>query len=176
MSAYIPTNLISITDGQLYLSPTLFHRGIVPAIEINRSVSRVGGKAQISAFHTISGELQLAYAQFEELENFSRFSTRLDEQTIKSLERGRRVREVLNQAQYSPLSVPEQIAVLLSVSNGLLDSVSLSDIPAAEEAIQRAVVEQLPDICQSIVNGEPFTAEQQSSVLDISRHAIENFG
>ncbi len=121
MSAYIPTNLISITDGQIYLSPTLFQKGIVPAVEVGRSVSRVGGKAQVRAYQSVVGDLRLAYAQFEELEIFSRFSTRLDEQTRKTLDRGRHVRETLKQPQYRPIPVAEQIAVLLSVTNGVLD-------------------------------------------------------
>lgn len=175
MSAYIPTNLISITDGQIYLSPTLFHRGIVPAVDVGRSVSRVGGKAQSPAYQAVVGDLRLAYAQFEELEIFSRFSTRLDEETVKTLERGRRVRETLKQPQYSPMSVPEQIAVLLAVTNGLLDSVPLARIADAEDAVRTAVVQHVPEVCRDIASGEAFTGEDQQAILAVAEEAIEAF-
>jgi F-type H+/Na+-transporting ATPase subunit alpha len=172
MSAYIPTNLISITDGQIYLSPTLFHRGIVPAVDVGRSVSRVGGKAQAPAYQVVVGDLRLAYAQFEELEIFSRFSTRLDEQTLKTLDRGRRVREVLKQPQYSPIPVPEQIAVLIAVTHGVFDSIPLARVADAEEAVRSAVVTQLPEVCREIVSGAPFTDEQQTKILDVAENAV----
>jgi F-type H+-transporting ATPase subunit alpha len=98
MSAYIPTNLISITDGQIYLSPDLFQKGTLPAVDVGKSVSRVGGKTQLAAYRWVAGDLRLSYAQFEELEAFSRFGTRLDEQTRNTLERGRRVRQILRQS------------------------------------------------------------------------------
>lgn len=119
IAAYIPTNLISITDGQIYLSPTLFQKGILPAVDVGKSVSRVGGKTQLPAYREVAGDLRLSYAQFEELEAFARFGTRLDEATRQTLERGRRVREVLKQHQYQPMPVAEQIAVLLAVTSGL---------------------------------------------------------
>src|SRR5659263_314012 len=100
LSAYIPTNLISITDGQVYLSPKLFQEGVMPAVDVGRSVSRVGGKAQRPAYKAVAGDLRLSYSQFEELETFSRFGTNLEEETRQALERGRRVRETLKQAQF----------------------------------------------------------------------------
>ena len=112
ISAYIPTNLISITDGQIYLSPDLFQMGILPAVDVGRSVSRVGGKTQLPAYRAVAGDLRLAYSQFEELEAFARFGTQLDEDTRRTLRRGRRVRETLKQPQYAPLPVAEQIAAL----------------------------------------------------------------
>lgn len=120
LSAYIPTNLIPITDGQIYLSPDLFQKGILPAVDVGRSVSRVGGKAQLPAYQGIAGDLRLAYSQFEELESFSRFGTRLDEETKHTLRRGRRVREVLQQ-QYDTIPVAEQIAVLVATTEGVFD-------------------------------------------------------
>jgi F-type H+/Na+-transporting ATPase subunit alpha len=99
LSAYIPTNLISITDGQIYLSPELFQRNHLPAIDVGKSVSRVGGKTQLPAYRTVTGDLRLSYAQFEELEMFARFGTRLDEKTRDTIERGRRVRKVLTQPE-----------------------------------------------------------------------------
>jgi F-type H+-transporting ATPase subunit alpha len=108
ISSYIPTNLISITDGQIYLSPRLFQKGILPAVDVGKSVSRVGGKAQLPAYRAVAGDLRISYSQFEELETFSRFGTRLDEATRRVLERGWRVREILKQPQYKPMRVSEQ--------------------------------------------------------------------
>lgn len=172
LSAYIPTNLISITDGQIVLSPVLFQRGIVPAIDIGRSVSRVGGKAQAKAYQAVVGDLRLAYAQFEELEVFSRFSTRLDEDTKATLNRGRRVREVLKQPQYRPIPVPEQIAVLLAVSHGVFDDVPIDRIAQAEVAIRQAVVERFPQLTRDIEAGTALTDEEMSAIVDAAGDAV----
>ena len=118
ISAYIPTNLISITDGQIYLSPKLFELGILPAVDVGKSVSRVGGKAQRAAYRAVAGDLKLAYAQFEELETFARFGTRLDENTRKVIEHGQRIRACLKQPEFEPVSVPGQIAILLALTGG----------------------------------------------------------
>ncbi len=125
MSAYIPTNLISITDGQIYLSPSLFELGVLPAVDVGKSVSRVGGKAQRPAYRAVTGDLKLAYAQFEELETFSRFGARLDEDTRKIIEHGQRIRGCLKQPERSPVSVPAQITILLALTAGLFDAVAL---------------------------------------------------
>jgi F-type H+/Na+-transporting ATPase subunit alpha len=109
LSAYIPTNLISITDGQIYLSPALFALGVLPAVAVGQSVSRVGGKAQRAAYRAVAGDLKLAYAQFEELETFARFGARLDDATRQNLEHGRRIRACLKQPEFAPVSVPAQI-------------------------------------------------------------------
>ena len=114
ISAYIPTNLISITDGQIYLSPSLFELGVLPAVDVGKSVSRVGGKAQRAVYRAVAGDLKLAYAQFEELETFARFGARLDDNTRKVIEHGRRIRACLKQSELAPVSVPAQIAVLLA--------------------------------------------------------------
>ncbi|HSP46603.1 MAG TPA: alternate F1F0 ATPase, F1 subunit alpha, partial [Clostridiaceae bacterium] len=121
ISAYIPTNLISITDGQIYLSPKIYQKGNLPAVNIGTSVSRVGGKTQLPAYRQITSALKLTYSQFEELEVFASFSTRLDESTKKILDRGERIRKVLNQLQYDPIPVEEQIAVFMVLTEGLLD-------------------------------------------------------
>ena len=121
IAAYIPTNLISITDGQIYLTPGLFQKGIFPAVDVGKSVSRVGGKAQLPAYRAVAGDLRLTYSQFQELEAFSRFGTRLDERTRKTLEHGYRVREVLKQAQFDPMPVAHADCRLLAVTQGLLD-------------------------------------------------------
>src|SRR5450631_2355813 len=121
IAAYIPTNLISITDGQLYLSPTLFELGVLPAIDVAKSVSRVGGAAQLGAYRDIAGSLKLAYSQFEELEAFARFGTRLDDNTRKIIEHGQRIRACLKQPQFAPVAVLEQITILLGLTAGLFD-------------------------------------------------------
>ncbi len=146
LSAYIPTNLISITDGQIYLSPDLYQKGILPAVDVGKSVSRVGGKAQITAFRKVAGDLRLSYSQFQELESFARFGTRLDEQTRKKLEHGRRVREVLKQDQFAALSTGRQIALLLAVTKGMLDDVPLEKISLAQGAILEKIKEEIADL------------------------------
>ena len=172
MSAYIPTNLISITDGQIYLSPTRFQQGILPAVEVGRSVSRVGGKAQLPAYRAVAADLRLAYAQFEELEIFSRFSTRLDEQTRRTLDRGRRVREILKQPQFQPIPAAEQVAVLLAVVSGLLDDLPTTELAAAEAALRRAVLAETPDICGQITRGDPLAHEARARLLHTMDAAV----
>jgi F-type H+-transporting ATPase subunit alpha len=172
ISDYIPTNLISITDGQIFLSPSLFQKGSLPAIDVGRSVSRVGGKAQLPAYRAVAGDLRLSYSQFQELETFSRFGTRLDQETQRILERGRRVREVLKQPQYEPAPVSEQIAVLLAVTNGVFDDIPLSQISQAESAIRRVAIEQLPDICQRIRAGELLNQDDRQALLAAARRAV----
>jgi F-type H+/Na+-transporting ATPase subunit alpha len=172
LSAYIPTNLISITDGQIYLSPDLFQGGVLPAVDVGRSVSRVGGKTQLPAYRMVAGDLRLAYAQFEELEAFSRFGTRLDDETRRTLERGRRVRAVLQQPQYQPIPVPEQIAVLLAVTEGLFDHLPVARVRAVELAVRDTVANQLPDICRRISEGKPLREDDQTQLLRTARHAM----
>ncbi len=176
LSAYIPTNLISITDGQIYLSPRLFSKGILPAVDIGKSVSRVGGKAQLPSYRKIAGDLRLAYSQFEELEAFSRFGTRMDEDTLQTLERGRRVREILKQPQYRPLSVPDQIAVLVAVNEGVLDQVPLDRIGDAAERIRRAVRDDLPDLCDRIASGSDLNDRDVDTLADKGREMIDGGG
>jgi F-type H+-transporting ATPase subunit alpha len=172
ISAYIPTNLISITDGQVYLSPELFQKGILPAVDVGRSVSRVGGKTQLNAYRAVAGDLRLSYSQFEELETFARFGTQMDEETRKSLERGRRVREILKQPQYSPMPVPDQIAVLVAVNEGLFDDLPLGRIGDAEEKVRKAVKERLPELCEKIEKGEKISAENISAIRDVARKSL----
>ncbi|MDX1567265.1 MAG: alternate F1F0 ATPase, F1 subunit alpha, partial [Longimicrobiales bacterium] len=145
LSAYIPTNLISITDGQIYLSPELFRKGVLPAVDVGRSVSRVGGSAQLPAYRAVVRDLRLAYAQFQELEVFSRFAAQLDEETRQTLERGRRVREVLKQDETNLLDVADQIIVLLAATQGVFDPVPLEHMDDAQEAVLSRSRERLPD-------------------------------
>jgi F-type H+-transporting ATPase subunit alpha len=172
LSAYIPTNLISITDGQIYLSPDLFQKGQLPAIDIGRSVSRVGGKAQLPAYRAVAGDLRLSYAQYEELETFARFGTRLDDETRRSLDRGRRIREILKQDEHDPLSVPEQIAVLLAATRGLLDRLMVEQVSEAEIAIRRIVVDELSALSERIARGERVSEADLESVLTAARRDI----
>jgi F-type H+-transporting ATPase subunit alpha len=171
LSAYIPTNLISITDGQVYLSPDLFQKGLLPAVDVGRSVSRVGGKTQLPAYRAVAGDVRLSYAQFEELEAFSRFGTRLDDVTKKALERGRRVRAVLTQSQFSPLTAAEQVMVLLAVNRGVFDDVDEADLTKAEREVQRAVSE-VPEAARRVEHGEKLTGGDLEALLDAARQAV----
>jgi F-type H+-transporting ATPase subunit alpha len=172
VAAYIPTNLISITDGQIYLSPDLFQKGILPAVDVGKSVSRVGGKTQFPSYRTVAGDLRLAYSQFEELEKFARFSTRLDESTRKTLDRGRRVREILKQPQYQPLSVSEQISVLIAVNADLFDEMGIDEIAGAEKKVRTAVKKQLADICDKIESGKKLSDDDQYNIITTARGAL----
>jgi len=175
ISAYIPTNLISITDGQIYLSPSLFELGVLPAIDVGKSVSRVGGKAQHSAYRAATGNLKLAYAQFEELESFVQFGAHMDEDTRKIIEHGKRIRTCLTQSELSPVSVPAQIVILLALSSGLLDEVPLEQVPLAEQALVKAA-ESLPDkMLTQITNGKELTDEYRKSIIEIAKNALISF-
>jgi F-type H+-transporting ATPase subunit alpha len=169
MSAYIPTNIISITDGQIYLSPDLFQKGVLPAIDVGKSVSRVGGKTQLPAYRAVAGHLRLSYSQFEELETFARFGTRLDETTRKTLEHGRRVREVLKQPQYAPMSASEQIAVLLAAAEGIFDDLEPDQVPMAEPLLQKAVTADHQDLCARIEAGENLSEQDRTALLNAAR-------
>jgi F-type H+/Na+-transporting ATPase subunit alpha len=173
MSSYIPTNLISITDGQIYLSPSLFQKGLLPAIDVGKSVSRVGGKAQLPAYRAVAGDLRIAYSQFEELESFSRFGTRLDDDTRRRLERGWRVREILKQPQLKPIPVAEQIAALLAVNGGALDGVPIDQISKAELLVRKEVTVHLADLCRRIEAGEKLSIESFNSILNTAQGAAE---
>jgi F-type H+-transporting ATPase subunit alpha len=172
LSAYIPTNLISITDGQIYLNPRLFQEGVMPAVDIGESVSRVGGKTQFPAYREVASDLKLSYSQFEELENFARFGPRLDEETQQKLKRGHRVREVFKQPQYKPIPVAEQIAVLLSVTEGLLDSVALDKIDKAKKDIRRNMGEKLPEIYEKLQNGNKMEEQDKQAILQMVRETL----
>jgi F-type H+-transporting ATPase subunit alpha len=175
ISAYIPTNLISITDGQIYLSPSLFQLGVLPAVDVGKSVSRVGGKAQRAAYRAVAGDLKLAYAQFEELETFSRFGARLDEDTRKVIEHGRRIRACLKQSEFAPVSVPEQIAVLLALSADLFDAVPIDQMRDAEHAVHEAAASIPAEVGARFETSATLNAEDRKTVVDISRKALERF-
>ncbi|HSJ29118.1 MAG TPA: alternate F1F0 ATPase, F1 subunit alpha [Acidimicrobiia bacterium] len=172
LAAYIPTNLISITDGQVALSPRLFHQGVLPAVDVGRSVSRVGGRAQLPAFRAVAGNLRLAYSQFEELERFARYGARLEEGRRLALERGRRVREVLKQAEHSSLSPGEQIAVLLAVVEGVFDEVPVGAMADAQAAVRRQVQSDGVEILRSLTAGSDLDAKSRERLVSMAREAI----
>ncbi len=175
IAAYIPTNLISITDGQLYLSPTLFELGILPAVDVGKSVSRVGGKAQWAPYRAVAGDLKLAYAQFEELESFARFGTRLDEATRKVIEHGRRIRTCLKQNEFEPVAVPGQIAILLALTGGLFDDVPPEHMRDAELALRKAADEFPADLVKRIISAEELKASDKEMILQIAHHSLNPF-
>jgi len=175
ISAYIPTNLISITDGQIYLSPSLFELGVLPAIDVGKSVSRVGGKAQRAAYRAVAGDLKLAYAQFEELETFARFGARLDESTTKTIAHGRRIRACLKQPEFAPVSVPAQITVLLALTAGLFDCVALDHMTEAENVVQKAAANIPADIRARFESADKLSDEDRKAIIEIARKVIIPF-
>jgi F-type H+/Na+-transporting ATPase subunit alpha len=146
ISAYIPTNLISITDGQIYVDPRLFYEDQKPAVDVGKSVSRVGGKTQAPVLKALSESLRLEYAQFLELEVFTRFGTMVDERTRKVIEHGRRIRAVLGQRQFAPLSLGEQVALLCAVADGVLDPVPVDRINDVRASLASWLREHCPEI------------------------------
>ena len=175
ISAYIPTNLISITDGQIYLSPSLFELGVLPAVDVGKSVSRVGGKAQRAAFRAVAGDLKLAYAQFEELETFARFGAHLDEDTRKIIEHGRRIRACLKQSELSPVSIPAQIAILLALTAELFDQVTIEQMKDAEQAVYEAAVNIPAEVCARFETADKLSDDDRKVVINIAREALACF-
>jgi F-type H+-transporting ATPase subunit alpha len=175
ISAYIPTNLISITDGQIYLSPTLFALGVLPAVDVGKSVSRVGGQAQLAAFRAVAGDLKLAYAQFEELETFARFGARLDEDTQKSIAHGRRLRACLKQAELTPVPVLAQIGVVLALTDGLFDAVPLERMNDAERAVFDATDSIPADVAQRLLTGDKLEDADRAAMVALARRTLTPF-
>lgn len=175
ISAYIPTNLISITDGQIYLSPVLFELGVLPAVDVGKSVSRVGGKAQRAAYRAVAGDLKLAYAQFEELETFARFGARLDADTQLVIEHGRRIRACLKQVEFAPVSVSAQIATLLALSGGLFDDIALAQMRAAGAAVA-AAAELLPEeLRERLQAAGKLRDDDREAIIETARQALRAF-
>jgi F-type H+-transporting ATPase subunit alpha len=175
ISAYIPTNLISITDGQIYLSPSLFELGVLPAVDVGKSVSRVGGKAQRASYRAVAGDLKLAYAQFEERETFARFGARMDEDTRKIIEHGKRIRACLKQAESSPVSVPVQITILVALTEKFFDRVPIEKMKDAEFAVQQAA-EKLPkELCARFEAADKLSDEDRKLIVEVARLALEPF-
>ncbi len=154
VSAYIPTNVISITDGQIFLETNLFNSGIRPAINVGISVSRVGGNAQIKSMKKVAGTLKLDQAQFRELEAFAKFGSDLDASTKLTIERGRRNLEILKQAQFSPVKVEDQVAVIYAATNGLLDGVAVNRVREFEQDFLRTMTATQPGALASLKAGK----------------------
>ncbi len=175
ISAYIPTNLISITDGQIYLSPGLFELGVLPAVDVGKSVSRVGGKAQRAPYRAVAGDLKLAYAQFEELETFARFGARVDEDTRAIIDHGRRIRACLMQREFAPISVPAQVAVLLALTARLFDPVPLERMPDAQAAVRQAAAEIPAAIGERLLTAKSLSDADRDAIVAIARKALSTF-
>ncbi len=174
ISAYIPTNLISITDGQIYLSPKLFELGILPAVDVGKSVSRVGDKAQLAAYHSIAN-LKLEYAQFEELETFARFGTRLDENTKKTIEHGKRIRECLKQPELQQMPVSEQIVILLALKNSLMDAIPLEKIADAQDALLKNFNNFPDEVIKRLSGDAKLSDDDNKAILKIATSILTPF-
>lgn len=160
LSAYIPTNVISITDGQIYVETDLFNAGIRPALNIGLSVSRVGGNAQSKAMRQVAGKLRIEMAQFEELAAFAQFgASDLDKATRAQLERGQRMREILKQPQYSPLTLENEVMILWAVTNGYLDDVPVDKVAAFENAFYKFMANNHPEIGKTIATEQSIKPE-----------------
>jgi F-type H+-transporting ATPase subunit alpha len=171
VSAYIPTNVISITDGQIYLESDLFYAGIRPAINVGISVSRVGSAAQIKALRQVAGRLKLDYAQYRELAAFAQFGSEMDKATRTQLERGARITEIFKQLQYEPMAVENQVAMIWAVTNGFLDDVPVAKIKVFETGFTRFLGSSHPEIGQTIVTEKELSAATLASL----KQAIEEF-
>ncbi len=168
ISAYIPTNLISITDGQIYLNPELFQKGILPAVDVGVSVSRVGGRAQLPAYGKVAKDLRLTYSQFQELEAFARFGTRMDTETRNKLDHGRRVREILKQERFTPQTAGQQAAVLLTVTKGLFGSIETKNVLKAEKHLLTQLAKSRGDL-DSVARALPDDPIWDELVFEITR-------
>src|SRR5690349_13069921 len=175
VSAYIPTNVISITDGQIYLESDLFNSGVRPAVNTGLSVSRVGGNAQIKAMRQVAGSLRLDMAQFRELAAFAQFGSDLDKATLAQLNRGQRLTEVLKQDQYVPLPVEKQVAIVFAGTNGLLDDLEVPDVGQFEQALYRYLDTSQPGLLQKIRDRKALDDEIRGELQKAIKEAKERF-
>lgn len=164
VSAYIPTNVISITDGQIFLETDLFNAGVRPAVNVGISVSRVGGSAQIKAMKSVAGRLRLDLAQYRELEAFAAFASDLDAATKRQLDRGARTVEILKQGQYSPMPVEEQVVVIYAVTNGFLDEVGVAHVREWERSFLEFMRAQRPQVLEGIRTSKALTKEIEADL------------
>jgi F-type H+-transporting ATPase subunit alpha len=171
ISAYIPTNLISITDGQIYLSPSLFNQGVRPAIDVGLSVSRVGGKAQKPIMRAIASQMRLEISQYREVAEFARFGTEVDEATRRQILRGERLQEVLKQPRYDPIPLPRQLAILYAVSEGYLDDLPLNRIQGFERSLWGYLTREHPSVARRLAQQDEMDDELEHDL----REAIESF-
>ena len=174
ITAYIPTNVISITDGQIYLGSRLFHSGVKPAINAGLSVSRVGGSAQIKAMKNVVGQLRLNLAQYDELKAFAKFGSDLDQITQNQLRRGERLVEILKQNQYSPLPVAKQIFIIFMANEGFLDKVEINDVKKVEEELFSTLDLKYQDFMVEMVKGK-LTDERKEEMRKICEEVLQKF-
>jgi F-type H+-transporting ATPase subunit alpha len=172
LSAYIPTNVISITDGQIFLETDLFHQGVRPAINVGNSVSRVGGAAQVKAMRQVAGTLRLDMAQYRELAAFAQFGSDLDKGTQAQLNRGRRLVEVLKQLQYQPLAVEKQVAMIFAGTNGYLDPVPVEEVLIYEADLQRFLDTRKPGVLRALAEKKQFDDPLRADM----HQALKEFG
>jgi F-type H+-transporting ATPase subunit alpha len=175
VSAYIPTNVISITDGQIYLESDLFNSGIRPAVNTGLSVSRVGGNAQIKAMRQVAGSLRLDMAQFRELAAFAQFGSDLDKATMAQLNRGQRLTEILKQDQYTPIPVEKQVAIIFAGTSGLLDDLEAGSIRAFEQYLYRFLDASNPALLQKIRERKSIDDEIKAELQKVIAEAKERF-
>ena len=175
ISAYIPTNVISITDGQIFLETNLFYQGIRPAISVGLSVSRVGGAAQTKAVKSVSGGLKLSLAQFRELASFAQFSTDLDPETKHSIERGQRLTELLKQKQYQPLSIAEQTATLMAANKGAFDTVPTEKMKEAQAELISALDGEHRKVMDTLNKGDKPTEDIEKTILTVATKVAHSF-
>jgi F-type H+-transporting ATPase subunit alpha len=166
LSAYIPTNVISITDGQIFLEADLFHQGVRPAINVGNSVSRVGGAAQIKAMRQVAGTLRLDLAQFRELAAFAQFGSDLDKSTQAQLTRGARLVEILKQPQYDPLPVERQVAIIFAGTNGYLDSVPIPELRTFEADLYKFIESRHPDVFRGIAEKKQLDDQLKAGLTE----------
>jgi F-type H+-transporting ATPase subunit alpha len=171
ISAYIPTNVISITDGQIFLESDLFNSGVRPAINVGNSVSRVGGSAQIKAMKQVAGTLRIDLAQFRELAAFAQFGSDLDKATQNQLERGKRLTEILKQPQYQPMEVEKQVFVIWAASNGMTDDVAVEDVSKFEAELLKFVENSHPAVLQNIREKKSLSDDIKNEM----KQAVEDF-
>jgi F-type H+-transporting ATPase subunit alpha len=175
VSAYIPTNVISITDGQIYLEPNLFNAGIRPAINVGISVSRVGGSAQIKAMKKVAGRLRLDLAQYRELEAFTKFGSDLDKTTLQQLTRGARLVEILKQGQYSPYPVEKQVVVIYAGTNGYMDEIPVAEVSRYEKELLETVEMKHQDLLDTIRETKELSDENTSKLKKILEDYTNSF-
>jgi F-type H+-transporting ATPase subunit alpha len=176
LSAYIPTNVISITDGQIFLESDLFHQGVRPAINVGNSVSRVGGSAQIRAMRQVAGSLRLDLAQYRELAAFAQFGSDLDKATQAQLNRGRRLVEILKQPQYQPLAVEKQVAIIYAATKGFLDGVAMEDVRRYEEDLYRFLESSYPAVLTGIAEKKILDDDMKASIEKALTEFAQRFG
>jgi F-type H+-transporting ATPase subunit alpha len=175
VSAYIPTNVISITDGQIFLESNLFNSGQRPAINVGISVSRVGGSAQIKAMKKVAGTLRLDLAQFRELEAFSKFGSDLDKTTKAQLDRGARLVEILKQGQYIPMAVEKQVAIIFLGTQGLLDAVDVTRIRKFEEEFLGLLEHKHPEVLKAIAETGTLETDTANKIKEAAQKFIASF-